>query len=147
MTSLPSTRIVPEDGSIRRLIIRMVVVLPQPDGPTRTTVSPPPISSERSPTAAPREPGNRLEAWRREIIACPSGVTSSGCTMRSGLGGLRLEGFEGVAARSTEVRGATQRGAERALHDGVGTAAERTASAFACQQGCDGDQDVTAFRS
>src|ERR671919_1500313 len=50
--SVPSTSIVPELGSTRRLIIFMVVVLPQPEGPTRTTVSPLFMSRERSPTAA-----------------------------------------------------------------------------------------------
>ncbi len=32
--------ILPAVGSINRLIIRMVVVLPLPEGPTSTTVSP-----------------------------------------------------------------------------------------------------------
>src|SRR5438128_6132955 len=53
MTSRPSTSMAPEVGSISRLIIFMVVVLPQPDGPTSTTVSPSSTSSERSVTAAP----------------------------------------------------------------------------------------------
>ena len=53
MTSLPSTTMLPEDGSINRLIIRMVVVLPHPDGPTNTTVSPRATSIDRSLTAAP----------------------------------------------------------------------------------------------
>src|ERR671918_848447 len=50
--SVPSTSMVPELGSMRRLIIFMVVVLPQPEGPMRTTVSPLFMSRERSPTAA-----------------------------------------------------------------------------------------------
>ena len=36
-SSRPPTRISPEVGSISRLIIRIVVVLPQPDGPTSTS--------------------------------------------------------------------------------------------------------------
>src|SRR2546430_16488667 len=41
----------PEVGSIRRLIIFMVVVLPQPEGPTSMQVSPSPTSRVRSCTA------------------------------------------------------------------------------------------------
>ena len=51
MTSSPSIVMRPEVGSIRRLIIFIVVVLPQPDGPTRTQISPAGISSDRLPTA------------------------------------------------------------------------------------------------
>jgi hypothetical protein len=47
----------PEVGSLSRLIIRIVVVLPQPDGPTKTTISPAGISSETSSTAGVFEPG------------------------------------------------------------------------------------------
>src|SRR6476659_2761595 len=49
--SSPSTRIRPPDGSMRRLIIRRIVVLPQPDGPTRTQTSPSGTSRLRSSTA------------------------------------------------------------------------------------------------
>lgn len=38
--SRPAIVIFPDVGSMRRLIMRIVVVLPQPDGPTNTTVSP-----------------------------------------------------------------------------------------------------------
>src|SRR5437773_6283572 len=68
MTSRPSTSMVPEVGSIRRLIIFMVVVLPHPDGPTSTTVSPRPMSSDRSATAAPPPPGYSLLTSFREIM-------------------------------------------------------------------------------
>ncbi len=37
MVSRPAMVIVPDVGSMSRLIIRMVVVLPHPDGPTNTT--------------------------------------------------------------------------------------------------------------
>src|SRR4051794_38717822 len=40
VTSSPPISMVPEVGSIIRLIIRIVVVLPHPDGPTNTTISP-----------------------------------------------------------------------------------------------------------
>ena len=36
--SLPSNRIVPLVGSIMRLIMRSEVVLPQPEGPTKTVI-------------------------------------------------------------------------------------------------------------
>ena len=49
--SSPSIVIVPEVGSMRRLIIRIVVVLPQPDGPTNTVVRPAGSSSETWSTA------------------------------------------------------------------------------------------------
>src|SRR6266542_856995 len=62
----------PEVGSIRRLIIRMVVVLPQPEGPTRTTVWPSGTSSERSFTASLADPGKRFDTCRIEIIGVPT---------------------------------------------------------------------------
>src|SRR3954453_18843578 len=65
--SSPSMVIVPDDGSTRRLIIRMVVVLPQPDGPTRTAISPSPTSSESSCTATVPS-GYCLRRWSRVII-------------------------------------------------------------------------------
>src|SRR5699024_9177364 len=40
MASSPSIRILPEVGSMSRLIIFTVVVLPQPEGPTNITISP-----------------------------------------------------------------------------------------------------------
>lgn len=42
---------------MRRLIIRMVVVLPQPDGPTNTVVRPAGSSSETLSTAGRSWPG------------------------------------------------------------------------------------------
>ncbi len=48
---LPSSSISPLVGSIRRLIIRSVVVLPQPEEPSRTVISPVGISRSRLPTA------------------------------------------------------------------------------------------------
>src|SRR3990170_2885649 len=68
MTSVPSTVIDPDDGSIRRLIIFIVVVLPHPDGPTRTTVSPSSISIDKSETAAGPELWKRFVTFFREIM-------------------------------------------------------------------------------
>ena len=49
--SVSSSQIVPEVGSIIRLIIRSEVVLPQPDGPTSTVIWPDGASSSSSSTA------------------------------------------------------------------------------------------------
>ena len=49
--SRPSSSIVPLVGSIRRLIIRRVVVFPQPEEPSSTVISPLGISKLRLPTA------------------------------------------------------------------------------------------------
>ena len=51
VTSSPSISMVPVVGSISRLIIFSVVDLPQPDGPTRKTSSPRPISRSSAWTA------------------------------------------------------------------------------------------------
>src|SRR5258707_3423084 len=51
VASLPSSVSVPDVGSIIRLIIRIEVVLPQPDGPTKTVSVPSGTSSVRSSTA------------------------------------------------------------------------------------------------
>ena len=51
MTSSPLTVKVPDVGSIIRLIIRIEVVLPQPDGPTNTVSVPSGSSRVRSSTA------------------------------------------------------------------------------------------------
>src|SRR3978361_2175703 len=49
--SLPSNKTRPSDGSIERLIIRSDVVLPQPEGPTKTVMRPVAHSSETSSNA------------------------------------------------------------------------------------------------
>ena len=48
VTSSSSTRMRPPVGSMSRLIMRRIVVLPQPDGPTRTAISPSATSRLRS---------------------------------------------------------------------------------------------------
>ncbi len=55
--SSPPIVIRPEVGSISRLIMRIVVVLPQPDGPTKIVVSPGLIVIVNSSTAGSRWPG------------------------------------------------------------------------------------------
>ena len=56
VTSRPSIVMRPLDGSISRLIIRSVVVLPEPELPTRATISPASTVSVRSSTATARSP-------------------------------------------------------------------------------------------
>ena len=51
VTSSPSRKMRPLVGSISRLIIFSVVVLPHPDGPTSTQISPSPTSRSRASTA------------------------------------------------------------------------------------------------
>src|SRR6478609_4674258 len=52
VTSRPSTVMVPDVGSTIRLIIRREVVLPQPEGPTKTVMAPLSMDMLRSSTAA-----------------------------------------------------------------------------------------------
>src|SRR6185436_4418861 len=54
VTFLPWKETSPEVGSIRRRIVRPVVDLPQPDSPTRPSVSPGRMSNETSSTACTR---------------------------------------------------------------------------------------------
>ena len=49
-TSAPSTTIVPSDGSMKPAIMRSVVVLPQPEGPSSVTSSPRCSCSETAST-------------------------------------------------------------------------------------------------
>ena len=57
LTLSPPIRMSPSVMSIMRLTIRMAVVLPQPDGPTSTQISPAGTSSERWSTAGFSAPG------------------------------------------------------------------------------------------
>src|SRR5699024_1829468 len=70
-TSSPSMVTVPEVGSIIRLIIRRVVVLPHPDGPTRTVIARSGAVRSRSSTAT-APPGNRLVTPFSSIISAAS---------------------------------------------------------------------------
>jgi hypothetical protein len=51
LTTLPPMEIVPSEMSSSPATMRSAVVLPQPDGPTRTRNSPSPTSIDRSWTA------------------------------------------------------------------------------------------------
>ncbi|MCY1294979.1 hypothetical protein D9M70_443000 [compost metagenome] len=53
--SRPSTKILPDDGVIKRLIIFIVVVLPHPEGPSRTQTAPDGTSMV-TPSTAVTEP-------------------------------------------------------------------------------------------
>ena len=57
LTLRPPSRMSPEVMSIMRLTIRIAVVLPQPDGPTSTQISPAGTSSDRPSTAGSLLPG------------------------------------------------------------------------------------------
>ncbi len=59
--------IVPDVGSMVRLIIRRLVVLPQPDGPTNTVIWPVGSSRERLSTAT-FPPGKALVTASNVII-------------------------------------------------------------------------------
>ncbi len=69
VTSSPPSRIRPAVGSISRLISRSVVVFPQPDGPSSTTISPSRTPSVRSSTAGASWPGYRLLTPSSRIIS------------------------------------------------------------------------------
>ncbi len=53
----PSMRISPSDGSIRRFVIHMLVVLPHPEGLARTQIFPSCTLKKRSLTTGREEPG------------------------------------------------------------------------------------------
>src|SRR5260221_5608650 len=59
LTSWPSILMVPEVTSSRPATMRSAVVLPQPDGPTRTSSSPSPTARSSAETAVVPS-GNRL---------------------------------------------------------------------------------------
>src|SRR5690606_1724155 len=66
-TSSPPMRISPEVGSTSRLIIFIVVVLPHPDGPTKTTSSPAGMSRVTLSTAGAGCPGYCLVSPRNSM--------------------------------------------------------------------------------
>ena len=71
--SWPSTVIVPQVGSIIRLIIRSDVVLPQPDGPTNTVILP--VGTLRVSSSTATVPsGNCLVTSSNRIIVAPHEV-------------------------------------------------------------------------
>src|SRR5437868_10028191 len=62
-------RMSPSSNETSRLTSFSAVVLPPPDGPTRTQNAPAGISSDRSSTAAASRPGYRFVTWSKTISA------------------------------------------------------------------------------
>src|SRR5688572_26926139 len=87
-TSTPPTWMVPPLGSIRRLIIRSTVDLPQPEGPMRTVVSPAAISNV-SPSTATVPSGYCLRT-RSRLIGAAVRVPSTYVLSRRDEGGQPL---------------------------------------------------------
>src|SRR5680860_747994 len=69
LMSFSSMWIVPEVGSISRLIIFSEVVLPQPDGPTNITISPAGMTRLSPSTAAACPPAYLLVTFSSRISA------------------------------------------------------------------------------
>src|SRR5215203_2786165 len=67
--SVPSMRMRPPVGSIRRLTILSIVVLPQPDGPSRTTKRPGSTVRSTESTAGGTPSRNRFETLLNAIAA------------------------------------------------------------------------------
>ena len=71
----PSNAISPSLGSISRQMMRDVVLLPEPDSPTRPTLSPALIVIEKSATAAAPS-SNRFASF---CTSSSGGVPGAGC--------------------------------------------------------------------
>ncbi len=68
-------KISPEVGSISRLTIFMVVVLPQPDGPSSTQISPSGTSIDTWSTAGAEPPGKTLVTRSSRIMRLSAPAT------------------------------------------------------------------------
>ena len=87
---------VPASGSIIRLMMRIVVVFPQPDGPISTQTSPSGTVSVSRSTAGCAAPGNRLvsaaisimQRSPRGVIACCSAPNSRSVPRASSVAGI-----------------------------------------------------------
>ncbi len=66
---------VPDVGSTIRLIIRSDVVLPQPDGPTKTVMAPLSMDMVRSSTAAAPPWYCLVTLWNSIMASAISGLT------------------------------------------------------------------------
>src|SRR3954462_820361 len=71
----------PEVGSPSRLTMRIVVVLPHPDGPTSTAISPTGTSSESSSTATVPS-GERLATRSSRIIGAVASIAAASMSPR-----------------------------------------------------------------
>src|SRR5215469_2738172 len=101
-TSRPPTRIEPDVGSISLLIIFIVVVLPQPDGPTNTTSSPAATCRLTLSTAGSRCPAYRLD---RPISSMPAPPVA-----KSGVRVLGTDAPRGSETADEEVGEVEQQG-------------------------------------
>src|SRR4051812_23929911 len=120
VTSSSPIRMRPLVGSISRLIIFIVVVLPHPDGPTSITISPAGISSVTSSTAGTLCPGyclvtpsSRMRSPRVPFAVPASVVAESGTDTPRG-------GETGHEAEQEVEDDSEDQDAEGAGHDGVG---------------------------
>ena len=75
VTSSPPTSTVPEVGSLKPAIIRSVVVLPQPEGPSREKNSP--AATSRSMPSTTRVPPNSLVRPRSDTAEVAAGGTAT----------------------------------------------------------------------
>ena len=73
-TSAPSTRMRPEVGVSKPAIIRRVVVLPQPDGPSSVTNDPPASDSDTSSTATTGRPSGERNTFVSRSSSTLAGV-------------------------------------------------------------------------
>ena len=69
-----------------RLISFIVVVFPQPDGPTKITISPSGISRDSASTAGSAWPGNCLVSLSRRILIRPASAVLIGLPLMSSAG-------------------------------------------------------------
>src|ERR1700687_406484 len=76
--SRPSSRMVPAVGSIRRSTVRPTVDLPQPDSPTRPSVSRGAIENETPSTAKTLPPARRRKPWWMAKWVLRSRTSSTG---------------------------------------------------------------------
>src|SRR3984957_205153 len=76
--SRPSSRMVPAVGSIRRSTVRPTVDLPQPDSPTRPSVSRGAIAKETPSTASTLPPPRPKKPWRTVKCVLRSDTSSTG---------------------------------------------------------------------
>jgi hypothetical protein len=93
-------RISPDVGSMSRFVIFNVVVLPQPDGPTRTQISPAPTLNDRPFTA----PGpsfaraNRFDTSRNSTVAPRAFIAALSLTLAASAGAV-WRAYHGLPAR------------------------------------------------
>src|SRR4051812_49324740 len=93
--SSPSIEIVPDVGSIVRLIIRRLVVLPQPDGPTNTVICP--VGSSRDSLSTATVPSGKALVTSSNVIIELSVVVEG----LSGSGAVLTRSFQQLAPASS----------------------------------------------